>query len=510
MRLHRLLLLLCGLVAAGCGSSSSSSGGGADPASAVPKGTLVYVEASVRPEGEEGDDARALVEKFLPSGTTLESLLDEEIKSDPDSKIESYEKDIKPWLGERIGIGVTDLGADEPSFIAAVQTTDRNKAVAAFKRDAKERGSYEDHDLLQDDDTWAAVGDDLIVFAETEADVKKGVDASGDSGLDEAKAFEEAVDELPDERLGMAYVDLQGARALLDKEPDVGAQEKAILNSLLGDKKLEPLTMALTAEPDSATIETRVAGGSLARLSSLGLLGGTSTDLVADAPADAFAAYGVADVGPQLKSVVQTVLGGLGGAAITGQLEAQTGINLDRDVFSWMGDVAVHARGTTMDDLNGALTISVTDKAAARAAIPKLVAAARKDGAPVRGASVDGADQAFSVAAPGAPGPVVLAQGGDRVVLAFGEEAAAEALNPTGDTLGDSGRYDEAKEAIDGIAPTLLLSVPEVLTLAESSGATDDPDYTEAKPYLEKLDLVTTGTKKDDDELRSLFTVTTK
>ncbi len=508
MRLHRLLLsLACVLALAGCGSSSSS-GGGTDPAAAIPKGTLVYVEAAVRPEGEQGDNARALLEKFLPSGTTLESLLDDAIKKDGEDS--TYAKDIEPWLGERIGVGVLDLAADEPAYIGAVQSTDADKAATFLDKEGDAKGSYEDYKLFRNDDTWAGVGDDLIVFAENQANLEKGIDTAGGDGLVKAKAFEDAMDKLPDERLGALFVDLEGAKALLAQDPDIDPQGKAVLGKLLGDDKLQPLTAALTAESDSATIESRVGGAALARLSSLGLLGGTSTDLVADAPADAFAVYGLADVGNTLKASIDTFAGALGGAAITGQLESQTGINLERDVFSWIGDVSVYARGASLADLNGAITISVTDAAAAKAAIPKLVAAAKRSGAAVAGATVEGADQAFSLPAPGAPGPVVLAQGGDRVVLAFGEETAGEALSPSGDTLGDSGRYDAAKAAVDGIAPTLLVSLPGVLALAEGAGATDDPDYAEAKPYLEKLDLLVAGTETDGDELRSLFTVTTK
>lgn len=512
MRLHRLLVpVLCALAVAGCGSSSSS-GGGADPASAVPKGTLVYVEGAVRPEGEQGDNARALLDTFLPSGTTLESLLDDAFKKDPDSKDVTYAKDIKPWLGERIGVGVTDLAADEPSFVGSVQITDSDKALETIKAKGKvkEKGSYEDYELFQNDDTWAAVGDDLIVFSDSEANVKKGIDATGGDGLDDSKAFEDALDDLPDERLGTFFLDLDGVKTLIEREPDVGAQEKAILEKLLGSGDLPPVAAALTAESDSATIEARYGGGALSKLSTLGLLGGQPTDLVRDAPADAFVVYGLADVGNSVKTTFETLAGALGGAAVTGQIEAQTGINLDRDVFSWIGDISVYARGTSMADLNGAVTISVTDKDAAKAAIPRLIAAARRQGAPVEAADVKGADQAFKAAAPGAPGPIVLAQGGDRVALAFGEQAAGEALSPSSDTLGDSGRYDAAKDAIDGIAPALILSMPDIFTLAESLGAADDPDYAMAKPYLAPLDLVVTGTETDGDEARSLLTVTTK
>ena len=54
-----------------------------------------------------------------------------------------------------------------------------------------------------------------------------------------------------------------------------------------------------------------------------------------------------------------------------------------------------------------------------------------------------------------------------------------------------------------------MLSLQTVFELVESSGQTD-ADYQEAKPYLQKLDLLVTGSEKDGDTLRSLFTVTTR
>jgi hypothetical protein len=156
------------------------------------------------------------------------------------------------------------------------------------------------------------------------------------------------------------------------------------------------------------------------------------------------------------------------------------------------------------------VVIEATDDEAAAAALPKLAVAARRNGAPVENAKVAGADRAYQLAVPGAPGPVVLAHGNGRVAVAFGEKEAADALDPSGDTLGDSGRYDDAKDAIDGIVPSLIVALPPVLALAEASGASSDSDYQEVKPYLEKLDLVVTGSEKDGDTLRSLFTVTTR
>src|SRR3954470_3210582 len=155
MRLHRLsTAVLTTLALAGCGGSSSSAGGGgADPAQAVPAGVPVYVEGAVRPEGQQGDDARALLAKFLPPGTTLPGLIDEQIRKDGEKA--TYEKDIQPWLGERAGVGVTDLTAGDPRWFGVIAITDDDKAAAFLGQEGKSRGDYSDAQLFQDKDTWA-------------------------------------------------------------------------------------------------------------------------------------------------------------------------------------------------------------------------------------------------------------------------------------------------------------------------------------------------------------------
>ena len=62
---------------------------------------------------------------------------------------------------------------------------------------------------------------------------------------------------------------------------------------------------------------------------------------------------GAADVGPSVKTLFKQVAGAFGGAAATAQLQSQYGIDLERDVFSWIGDIAVFARNTTRADVDG-------------------------------------------------------------------------------------------------------------------------------------------------------------
>ena len=56
--------------------------------------------------------------------------------------------------------------------------------------------------------------------------------------------------------------------------------------------------------------------------------------------------------------------GALGGAAIENQLRQELGLDLQQDVFSWIGDIAVFARGTTAwHSIEGGVVIEVTDAA---------------------------------------------------------------------------------------------------------------------------------------------------
>lgn len=508
MRLQKLLLVgsVTALVA-GCGGSSAGSvgGGGADPAQAVPAGVPVYVEGAVRPEGDQGDAARALLAKFLPAGTTIPGLIDKSIK-DAGEKA-TYEADIKPWLGRRVGIGVTDFTGSQPSYFGAVAITDAGRAEAFLGKEGTAKGQYAGAKLFQDKDTWAGVKGDYLVIADTEANVRKALDAENGQSLGDAPAFRSALSGLPaaGDRLGAFYLDLKAFGDLAAQAPGMDPAGRAVLAKVFGPGS-RPIAAALTATDSSATIESRATG-----LGALGMLGsGTSTQLIEDAPADAFAVYGAADVGGTIKKSIETFAGALGGAALSGQLEQQTGINLDRDVLSWAGDLAVYVRGDSLSSLNGAVIIGAKDEPAARAALPRLVAAAKRSGAPVKATRVAGADLAFSVPAPGAPGPVVLAEGNGRVVLALGQDAAAAAIKPSGDTFGDSATFSQAKSAVDGIEPTIVLSLPSVLKLAEGAGAASGAGYQKARPYLDKLGLVVAGSQRNGDSIRSLFTVTTR
>jgi len=180
------------------------------------------------------------------------------------------------------------------------------------------------------------------------------------------------------------------------------------------------------------------------------------------------------------------------------QLQNQYGIDIDADVLDWIGDVALFVRGDTLETIEGAAVIEVTDSAKAEKGVSKLVGLLQAaGGVKPRPVSVDGADTAFAVQTPDLPKPIVIARSSERVVIAFGGEAAKAAFSPSS-TLGDSEVYSAAKESLGDVEPALLLSMPAVVKLAEASGAAG-PEFEQARPYLDAYDVIAYGFEGDDD-----------
>jgi hypothetical protein len=120
------------------------------------------------------------------------------------------------------------------------------------------------------------------------------------------------------------------------------------------------------------------------------------------------------------------------------------------------------------------------------------------DTQPVR---VPGAEAAFDLGARDTPKSLILARGNGRVVLAYGRAAAAAGLAPSS-RLGDAPTYRDAREALDGYDPALLVSMPAIVSLVEASG-NSDPGFARAKPYLDAFGVIASGSRRDGDKLRS-------
>jgi Protein of unknown function (DUF3352) len=485
------------LAALGCGNDEGAS----SATSLAPAGSLAYGEVDLEPSGDQQQAIEALAAKFPGEGSAgerLRSLIEEGLR-DSDAPI-SFEQDVEPWLGDTAAFFVK--GAQGQAAAALIATTDEDAArdalEKAFEGRAREK-SYEGVDYLAADDGAGGVVDGFLVVG-NEAGFKQAVDTSdGGSALDGDERYEEATSDVAEDRLGLFYMNLPALLETVQRQPGAEAFRS------FADLFEEPVVATFDADRDGVTFEAD-APGSLARTMPFF---GEGSDLVNELPADSWLALAQPDLGKVLDYYVEAFGQSVGGRdAVAAQFQALTGLDLDRDLLGWMGDFGVFVRGTSMADLNGAVVIETTDPAASARLIGRLQQLAKRQpgsGTTVEPLAAPGGGKGFTLRDDEVPAPVHMFQRDDRVVVAYGDAAAEDALAPS-DRLGDSPEFTDAAQSIDGYAVSFYLAMGPVLELADSAAA-GDPDWSSARPYLEPLQALVGGTAGDNDELRSAFKI---
>src|SRR4051812_46188449 len=420
----RLLVVLAVLVPlAGCGSGSGGGNGDADPAKLVPASAPVYVEITARPEGSTRDDAEAAAKKLLKTddpGAKAQQLFDQAFKDQGVSW-----KDFEPWLGQRVGAFFTSF-ADKAQGAFVFASTDDGKAKDTLgkllrkddngKAQVSER-KYKDvsYDYDATDQDALGIVDGYAVFG-SESGFKQVVDTSkGAASITANKDFAAGRDAVgADDSLANVWANPQ---TLLDA---IGANKQA--NQAL------PVLRQVFAQLGRSAAGSFLAGGDALKLNFAAIgapesgAAKSGAQITGALPADAWLAIGLADVGNGLRKGLGQItnLGNLGGFDVGGvmsQFEAASGLNLERDLLSWIGDAAVYARGKSLADLGIVLTLTSTKPERSKAAPRAIAHALHQFGASVRPADVPGYDNAYAVRAPGLPFAFYVAGSEERVSL---------------------------------------------------------------------------------------------
>jgi hypothetical protein len=498
------LLVLAG--ATGCGGGAGSGSGGPDPATTVPANAGVYFEGVLRPEGDVKDDALAAAGKILGTSTPEQALKDffNKNATGGNDRPLNWDRDVAPWLGQRVGgWAAATNGNEHGRFAVALAVTDNGKAEDFLKRTAEKgrTGSYRGvgYTIGSDGD---AIGltDDFILLG-TLPEFKRSVDSLKGDSLADNDRFKNAVGKLDKNRLGTFYFDI---RSLINAGVAADPSERQNLDQfrrIFPIDQIAPIVGSLQANGARLKLAGTVQGQGAEALTRLGLLTGAgSTKLIGQLPGDSWAAYGAPNVGKTASGLFDRFAGALGGAAVDNQVQQATGLNLRRDIFGLVGDVALFARGSTMNDLDGGLIIAVTDDGRATTVFGKLVGLLRTQGhLDPRPVQVPGAEQAFRIAVPNAAKPIVFARGPGKFVVAYGRSAAADSFQPK-TKLADTALYQQAKASVDGeFDPAFLFSVDGILKVVDSVGGGTDPDFQKARPYLERFSVIASGGKANQN-----------
>jgi len=504
VRRHRTFALLLACIAvpaailAGCGGDDDGGDVDVGPAAAVPENAPIYIDATVKPQGSARTDAETALGKILDTGDAggkLISLIDQEGQEEPAAQRFTYEADIAPWLGDRIGVFFTSF-AGEGTGAAVVETTDPQAALDFARRSegisgttgetAYNGASYQR--TGEGDDAFGLVGD-FLVFGD-EPGVKAAIDADTGDSLSDSGDFTDALGDLPDDRLGTFYTVPKNLLGAIPPD-EIDPSGRAFFEQAAGDKLDTPVAGSLTASEDSLDLEFNAEGESVDT---------PESSLIGNVPSDAWLALGIADLGNSLNQTLDQ----LKDSGIPGfeqglsQIETVTGSSLD-ELTGALGDSVIYVKGTTQQALSGALVVQVNDPDLTGRLLSQLRGILSLGGAgAVRPLSLPSGGSGLQINDPSEfPQPIEIAQQGDTFVIGYGAGSAQEALRP-GQPLSGAPGFTTGQGQISSLGTDLFLSFPPIFQLAESTGAKSDPDYLEAKPYIDALDYLISGSGTDD------------
>lgn len=329
-------LVALGTVAvAGVGMAAATflGGGGPQPEDVLPDNAIGMVKLDLDPAAGQKIAVYRLAKKF-PS--TSDKVGDQDdIKDDllaalfEDEEDIDYASDIRPWIGDRIGLAAVPGTGEEPEPIAAVAYTDKAKAQDALR------------DMQADsEDMFFAFSEkaDYVLIGDSQETVDAAADKDADV-LADNPSWEKGVEALDGDQIVTAWADLD---AFWDALPEEARGEAAemygldefelggtfVIGAHAGDDHVEIVGRGLDIEtPFDATTPIGGAAGS---------------GMVQDLPADTVAAVSITNLGSGLADLFDTLYGADDPLGIEAAAD-EAGLSLPDDLRTLLGDETVLA-----------------------------------------------------------------------------------------------------------------------------------------------------------------------
>jgi hypothetical protein len=223
---------------------------GAQPAEALPSTTVGYLSVDLDPAGGQKIDAFRTLNKFpafkdevgVNSVDELRHKLGDSFVGGFDCKGLDYNRDIDPWLGDRMAVAAVMI-ADEPQVVGVVQVKDEDAA----RNGIAQLNACDDSDK----DAGYSVHDGWAVLAESQKVVDQVVDATADATLADDASYQKWTDAVGDAGVVNAYASPDAGRVLADQ---VGGLFQGALTGVPGS--------ASFVTPDTTVTQSATASGS--------------------------------------------------------------------------------------------------------------------------------------------------------------------------------------------------------------------------------------------------------
>jgi Protein of unknown function (DUF3352) len=496
-----LLVALAVLAVAGCGGGSDSSSG-ADPASVAPAKAPVFVNFTVRPEGETKQNIEVLA-KSIAGVDDLGGLIIEELENSASESGEKfdYEKEVEPWLGEEGGLFLQGYHDENFEAVGAAVQTDNEDEAREFIDKQMEGGdeevtdgSFEGVDFkVQEDGTTIGVFDGLVVFAGQEAIFKSMVEASNGENLAGEKEFTDAIGNAPDESAADVYVDIGGL--IEEAGNEIDSETRLFLDTVGIEPEHATAVAGLIPGSDNVEIDvsTDLAGDNPPS--------GDASDLLGSLPGTSVGAFASAEFGKRFEEGIDQIdKEGIPGQVPPHQLKKalkQTGIDLEA-IAGTIGNAGVYVTGNSESTLGGALVMETESESQAKNTVSNVGLFLRKAG--ISGVTViNGKASGFSIRSPElGRQPIVVVAEESRIVIGYGTASTLSSVQESGKTLADSPGYKEAVSALGSTPISAYVDGPSALNLASALVPSDEEGFQEAKPYLSEISYLALGSEASD------------
>lgn len=416
------------LIAAAGVVTTQYAGGGQQPEDVLPRSTVAVVKLDLDPSLSQKKAIYSLSKKFNKVKTKGEkSVRDDLLSGAFDTGDLDYNRDVKPWLGDRVAIGaVADGSEDGFAAVAAVQYTDKGKAEKALKK------SRQTHD----DFAYAFAGDYVIV-ADTQAEADRY--AKADKHLSDNPTYSDAVDALDGDQLLVGWADVQGAYKAVPE-----AQRKNTPFANLKDDPSGAVVIGAHASSRYLEIQGKAVdvGDSLKQYGGAAFGSGRGHNLLASFPADTAAALEVTGLGDSLTKAYASLADAEGFSGFQDSAK-QFGLTLPDDIPAVFGsDFAVAGFGDLANN-------------------PSVVAH-------VKTSDPDRAVSVFHNFPAGEDGPPLLVQPDAGGGYYLGTDAAVIA-KATGGRLGETAAFTLAVPDAKDAGFALYVDIARIAKLADSS-----------------------------------------
>jgi len=380
----------------------------------MPADTPFYVGMSLNLQNQAGYEN---LKKIYLDNPDVKKALDEAKANVTEETSIVFEEDVQPWLGTEAALGVFNItqetmsSGSPPDMLIVVSTRDVKASEAALEKFRAglaessgrpfEEGTYQGvtywfQKAESGSDTYVAIFNSFVVFTASEETLFGAIDRAKSDGesLADNENFQAAMGELPKNGAFFTFVDwatiadLVAQNATMELSPEQLSQLKAI----------QSMGMAVTLQPDGVQMDTAIrfdptklpesAQAMLNRPAS-------PNTVLTKIPSGALGFYNSSDLRSIWQQIRESLAANPDFEKQLADMQEQTGINLNEDVFGWMtGEFAlvlakVEPAQPTDESLpafnlplGGYLLIGASDARTAQDKVAALIEAINKDQEP--------------------------------------------------------------------------------------------------------------------------------